>query len=120
MLFHRSTPESDATPPRAGASILPFKRPARADDADAVANVILAMEGGPAAPIIMAAKGLDGVHYVGVSVAAQAHRLTPSEACLAADCLMCDPSVLGFADIAQRLRDAAYAASRAYLRSGRG
>ncbi len=110
----------DSLPSARGAAILPFRRSTRADDVDTVASVILAMEGGPAAPIIMAAKGLDGAHYVGVSVAAQAHRLTPSEACLAADCLMCDPSVLGFADIAQRLRDAAYAASRAYLRSGRG
>ena len=120
MLFHPATPKSVDSHRPSSASILPFRRAARPEDADAIASVLLAMEGGPAAPIILAARGLDGVHYVGVSVAAQAHRLTPSEACLTADCLMCDPSVLGFADIAQRLREAAYAASRAYLRSGRG
>lgn len=120
MLFHPATPESVDSNRPSSASILPFRRAPRPENDDAIASVLLAMEGAPAAPIILAARGLDGVHYVGVSVAAQAHRLTPSEACLTADCLMCDPSVLGFADIAQRLREAAYAASRAYLRSGRG
>lgn len=100
--------------------ILPFiPRPKPKDDSVIVAAVLLALEEEPLfPPVILAARGMDGVHYVGASIGSHAFRLTPGEARLAGDCLWADPSIPGFSDVAARFRDAADASDRAFLRSG--
>lgn len=116
MIAQTKTPLNDTF-----GRILPFIGRVQPTNPDTVANVLLALEeAGSVPPVILAARGMDGVHHVAASIGAHAFRLTPAEAALAADCLWCDPSVIGFADIAKRLRDAAAAASRAFLRAGRG
>ena len=110
---------ADLMPPpeRPAAVILPFQRP-DARDADAVAAFLVAMDAEPIqAPVILAARGLDGVHYVGASVAGRAFRLTPAEARLAADTLWADPGAPGFGEVAARLREAAEAAARGASRA---
>jgi len=100
-------------------NILPFRRPVRPADTDRVADVLLAIEAAALPPVIVATKGLCG-YRVGVAAEGHAFQLTSDEARLVADCLWNDPSVIGFADIASRLRDAAQASDRAFLRSARG
>lgn len=112
--------EAAATPKRS-ALILPFiPRPKPKDDSVIVAAVLLALEEEPLfPPVILAARGMDGVHYVGASIGRHAFRLTPGEARLAGDSLWADPSICpGFADVVARFRDAADASDRAFLRSG--
>ncbi|EDX81610.1 hypothetical protein BBAL3_2767 [Brevundimonas sp. BAL3] len=113
-LFGQSAPA-----PSQGGRVIAFPAILRRDTRDStiVADVLLALEADPLAnPVILPARGMDGVTYVGASIGAHAFRLTPDEARLTADTLWADPGVAGFADVAARLRDAARAADRAFLR----
>ncbi|WP_296166552.1 hypothetical protein [uncultured Brevundimonas sp.] len=108
--------------PAQGGRIIDFPSTLRPDTRNSavVAGVLLALEADPLAnPVILPARGMDGVTYVGASIGAHAFRLTPDEARLTADAMWFDPSVPGFADVAARFRDAARAADRAFLRGER-
>ena len=100
----------------ATAQIIPFPtRRRESANAETVAAVLLALEEAPMfRPLVLAVRGMDGVHYVGASVGAHAFRLNPTEARMVGDCLWADPGLLaaGFAEIAQRFRTAADNADR--------
>lgn len=117
-MFGRSP--QPTSPPESDGRVIPFRRKAVATaSAESVASVIMALEEQPLfPPVILAARGMDGIQYVGASIGSHAFRLTPAEARLAGDCLWSDPSIPGFADVAARFRDAADAADRAFLRTG--
>lgn len=116
-MFSQAARQSVSASP--GDRIIPFPTVERPDDRDSVvvAAVLLALEAEPLfAPVILAARGMDGVCFVGASIGARAYRLTPAEARLTADAICADPGQLGALETADRFRDAARKADRAFLR----
>ncbi len=108
-----------ATPKRKFGELIPFAQKGSVDRSTLVASVLLALEEEPTfRPVVLAVRSMDGVRYVGASIGSHAFRLTSGEARLAADCLWADPVLPGFADVVARLRDAADASDRAFLRGG--